>query len=62
MAVGYTDGMVAVFDIDTISDVLKCKDELEVETVLPFKTIKAHTHYISGTFNQLKTFLYKIMF
>ncbi|KAG5897827.1 hypothetical protein JTB14_011827 [Gonioctena quinquepunctata] len=48
IAVGYTDGMVAVFDLQSTSKLLKFQDKKGLDVLLPYKVIKAHKHYISA--------------
>lgn len=50
VAVGYTDGMVAIFDLETTSDLLKLTKNNGVDVLFPYKIIKAHMHYISGEY------------
>lgn len=40
--------MVAIFNLESKSKILKYKDQDGTDVLLPCKTIKAHTHYISG--------------
>ncbi|CAH1981210.1 unnamed protein product [Acanthoscelides obtectus] len=47
LAVGYTNGMVAMFNLNCNSSLLKIKDEDEVEVLLPYKSIQAHKFAIS---------------
>ncbi|KAJ8969702.1 hypothetical protein NQ314_001633 [Rhamnusium bicolor] len=48
LAVGYTDGMVGLFDLCTSSKLLTLKDDDDVDMILPYKSFQAHTHYISA--------------
>lgn len=48
LAVGYTNGMVAIFDLKTTSKILRRVDEQGINTLLPFKSFQAHFHYISA--------------
>ncbi|VEN58130.1 unnamed protein product [Callosobruchus maculatus] len=47
LAVGYTNGMVAMFNLDCDSSLLKHRDEDEVDVLLPYKSVQAHTFSIS---------------
>ncbi|KAL3282869.1 hypothetical protein HHI36_006028 [Cryptolaemus montrouzieri] len=48
VAVGYTNGMVAMFNISTESKILRKKDEVGIDTLVPYKSFQAHCHYISA--------------
>ncbi|XP_072383707.1 uncharacterized protein [Diabrotica undecimpunctata] len=48
IAVGYSDGTVAVYNLKTVSNKLGCQDKNSTEILLPSKVIKAHSHYVSA--------------
>ncbi|XP_023017912.2 uncharacterized protein [Leptinotarsa decemlineata] len=47
VAVGYTDGMVALYDLQTTSPFLRLRLDEDTDVIYPCKIIQAHSHYIS---------------
>ncbi|XP_018561078.1 uncharacterized protein LOC108903390 [Anoplophora glabripennis] len=47
IAVGYTDGVVALFDLNTTSNLLIGRDKDGCKVLLPFRSFQPHTHVVT---------------
>ncbi|XP_057654912.1 uncharacterized protein LOC130893122 [Diorhabda carinulata] len=47
IAVGYSDGNVGLYNLNVTSNLIKFKDQNSIDVLLPYKILKAHTHFIS---------------
>lgn len=48
MAVGYSSGLVALFDLLSLSALLRSNDRDGTQTIMPYLTFQAHASYITA--------------
>lgn len=48
IAAGYSNGMVAVFDLSYTGTLLLSTDENGVQELMPFRIVHAHNHAVTG--------------
>ncbi|CAH1111869.1 unnamed protein product [Psylliodes chrysocephalus] len=48
IAVGYSDGTVALYNLNTSSKLLRFIDKSSADVLMPYKILKTHSHYISA--------------